>query len=223
MNNLDAPGESSDFRRRLLEIRNDPQVIGLARHWAGAPDLAEDALQMAYYNVATARNPHRIDNLPAYFRRVLKNEINALHAQGQKVTSLENPGTALESARPGTVVCGQARSRAIDDLVRTALLAKSLPVRLAARRVRLLLAIPARSADPRRYRAVINDSAEQVLLDGLNGESSDADTNQVLRAAYPEYFAQSGASANLLHQRFRRARGDVKALLRAIVDRDELI
>ena len=33
--------------------------------------------------------------------------------------------------------------------------------------------------------------------------SSDVDSNDAFRAAYPEYFAQPGASANLLHQRFR--------------------
>ena len=53
---------------------------------------------------------------------------------------------------------------------------------------------------------MIYDSAEQVLRDGINGEPSDADSNDAFRAAYPEYFAQPGASANLLHQRFRRAR-----------------
>lgn len=82
--------------------------------------------------------------------------------------------------------------------------------------------IPARSEDPRRYRIVIYHAAEQVLLDGLNGEASDADSNEAFRAAYPGYFAQPGASANLLHQRFRRAREDVKALLQEVVDRGEL-
>ena len=61
-----------------------------------------------------------------------------------------------------------------------------------------------------------------VSDDGINGEPSDADSNDTFRAAYPEYFAQPGAAANLLHQRFRRAREDVKALLQAVVRRDEL-
>ena len=111
------------------------------------------------------------------------------------------------------MVCGAARSRPIDDTVRILLLARSLRARLAARRKSLLAAIPARSDDPRRYRTVIYDSIEQVLIDGLNGEASDADSNDAFRATYPGYFARPGASANLLHQRFRRAREDVKALL----------
>lgn len=224
VNNLDAPGGSLDFQRRLLAIRHDPQVIGLAHKWAGNdPHLAEDGLQVAYYKVATVRHPERIDNLHAYFLTVLKNEINALRTQHQKMTPLQDPGAALELGQHGIVVCGPTRSRSIDDLVRTSLLARSVHTRLAVQRESLMLAIPARSDDPRRYRTVIYHAAEQILLDGLNGDASDADSNDALRAAYPEYFAQPGASANLLHQRFRRAREDVRALLRAVVERDELI
>jgi hypothetical protein len=224
VNTLDAPGGSSDFQQRLLDTRNDPQVIGLAWKWAGNdPHLAQDALQIAYYKVATFTRPERISNLHAYFLAVLKNEITAVYAQRQKTAPREDPGAALESGQYGTVVCGPARSRPIDDLVRTSLLAGSVRARLAARRLSLLAAIPARSDDLRRYRSVIYHSAEQILLDSLNGEASDADSSDTFRAAYPEYFAQPGASANLLHQRFRRAREDVKALLQAVVSRDELI
>jgi DNA-directed RNA polymerase specialized sigma24 family protein len=222
VNNLDAPGESLDFQRRLLETRHDPKVIGLAYKWAGDPHLAKDVLQIAYYKVATFTHPEHISNLHAYFLTVLKNEINALRAQRQKTAPWENPGAALEPGQHGTVVCGPARSRPIDDQVRTSLLATSVCARLTARRESLLVAIPARSDDLRRYRTVIYHSAEQVLLDSLNGEASDADSNDTFRAAYPEYFAQPGASANLLHQRFRRAREDVKALLQAVVARNEL-
>ena len=222
MNNLDAPGGSLDFQRRLLVVRHDPQVIGLARKRAGDPHLAEDALQTAYYKVATARHPERIDNLHGYFVTVLKNEITALRALRRKTAPWENPGVAVEPGRAGTVVCGPARSRPVDDLVRTSLLAKSVRARLAAGRESLLAAIPARSDDPGCYRTVIYASATQVLLNGLNGEAGDSDSNDAFRAAYPEYFAQPGAPANLLHQRFRRAREDVKALLQAVVDHDEL-
>lgn len=223
VNNLDAPGGSPDFQRRLLAIRHDPQVIRLAHKRADDPHLAEDALQIAYYRVTTVSDPRRIDNLHAYFVTVLKNEVTALRAQGQKTTPLPKLTAALEFGQHDTVVCGSARSRSIEDLVRTSLLAKSLHARLTARRLTLLLEIPARSADPRRYRIVVYRSAEQVLHDGLNGEASDADSNDAFRAAYTEYFAQPGASANLLHQRFRRAREDVKALLRSVVERHELI
>lgn len=222
MSHLDAPGGSVDFQSRLLVIRQDPQVIGLAHKWARDPYLAEDALQVTYCRVATVTHPERIGNLHAYFRTVLKNEIVALHKQYRQTTPLEDPGAALETGPHGTVVAGPAGSRPVDDLVRISLLTRSVGARLATRRESLLAAIPARSGDPCRYRAVIYDSARQVLLDGLNGEASDADTNEAFRAAYPGYFAQADAAANLLHQRFRRAREDVKALLQAVVRRDEI-
>ena len=82
--------------------------------------------------------------------------------------------------------------------------------------------MPARSDDPALYRAVIYTSAEGVLRDGINGEPSDADSNDAFRAAYPEFFASGDASANLCHQRFSRARSDVRTLLQSVVSRDEL-
>lgn len=223
MNNLDAPGGSWDFQRRLLAIRIDPQVIGLARKRAGNDrQLAEDGLDVAHYKVATMPDPERIDNLKAYFLAVLKNEINALRAQHRKTSPHENPGAALELSQHGTVVCGPARSRSMDDLIRTRLLAGSVRARLTAQRFSLLAAIPARSDDPRRYKTVIFHAAEQVLIDSLNGDASDADSNDSFCAAYPEYFNQPGAAPNTCHQRFRRAREDVRALLQAVVKRDEL-
>jgi hypothetical protein len=94
--------------------------------------------------------------------------------------------------------------------------------RFTSQRESLRDSAPARSDAPARYRVVICDAAEQVLRDGINGEPSDADTNPVLLAAYPEYFGQPDAPPNTLHQRFRRAREDVKALLQRVVNRDEL-
>jgi hypothetical protein len=82
--------------------------------------------------------------------------------------------------------------------------------------------IPARSHGPGRYRAMILAAAEQVLRDAIRGEAGESDSNDAFRAAYPEYFDQPGATSNTLHQRFRRAREDVRALLKAIISRDEL-
>jgi hypothetical protein len=120
-------------------------------------------------------------------------------------------------------------SRAIDETVGTALQAVGIALqthawleRFAAQHDHLRAAVPARSDQPDRYRAVIVAAAEQVLRDGINTEPSDADTNDAFRAAYPEYFDQPGASPNLHHQRFRRAHEDVKAVLRVVVRRDEL-
>ena len=53
------------------------------------------------------------------------------------------------------------------------------------------------------------------MRDGIGGGPSDADSNDAFRAGYPECFNQPDCEANTLHQRFRRARDDVKALLQA--------
>lgn len=55
------------------------------------------------------------------------------------------------------------------------------------------------------------------MRDGIGGGPSDADSNDAFRAGYPEWSNQPDCEANTLHQRFRRARDDVKALLQADV------
>jgi hypothetical protein len=55
------------------------------------------------------------------------------------------------------------------------------------------------------------------VRDGIGGEPSDADSNDAFRAAYLAWFNHPDCEANTLHQRFRRAREDVKALLHAVV------
>ena len=109
-------------------------------------------------------------------------------------------------------------ARPIDETVCTSLQAEFWLERLAAQRDCLRgrgarplgrsRPLPCRDLRRRRSRSCATGSTEKP---------SDADTNAALRAAYPEYFDQPGASPNLLHQRFRRAREDVKALLQAVV------
>jgi hypothetical protein len=62
---------------------------------------------------------------------------------------------------------------------------------------------------------MIYATACQIVSDGMKGETSLADSNEALRASYPEYFAQPGTSANTCQQRCLRARSDVRALLQA--------
>lgn len=64
--------------------------------------------------------------------------------------------------------------------------------------------------------------AERVLRANVTGDISDADSNSELCTAYPECFAEPGYAKNTYDQRFCRARGDVRGLLRAIVSRDDL-
>ena len=104
----------------------------------------------------------------------------------------------------------------------TSLQVQSWLKRLIDERDDLLSAIPARSHEPGCYKALIYAAAEQVLHAGMSGDVAEADTNDMLRASYPEYFQQPGTAPNTCDQRFRRARMDVRALLRSVVSHDEL-
>ena len=214
MDSPSAPGGSSDFQQELLALWRDPQVRSFVWKLAGGCDLIEDLWQAALYAAGTVKHPEHIDDRRAYFITVLKHEAYRLYALSRAIP-MENPD------QHGALVCGPARSRPVDDTACTSVQADSWLDRLHAQRACLEAAVPARG-DPLRYRRVIYAAAEGVLRDGINAEPSDADSNDALRAACPEYFAQPGASLNTLHQRFSRARADVRALLQAVVQRDEL-
>jgi DNA-directed RNA polymerase specialized sigma24 family protein len=209
LENVDAPGGSSDFQQELLALRQDPQVRRLAQRLAGDLDLAEDLIQTALYKLAALKHPKQIENVRAYYRQVLRNEATRLYALRQE-TSSEDLDSAPAPALP------------IDEKVCNSLQARSWLKRLADQRDLLLAAVPARSDDPARYQGLVYAVAEQVLKAGINGEPSEADSNDALRAAYRDYFDQQGIAVNTRHQRFCRTREDVKALLRSVVSRDEL-
>jgi len=192
----------------------------LALRWAGNRELAEDALQTVYCRVASVQHPESIVNLHAYFLRALKNEITGLYALPQPV--LLDDLEVLGRPQPGTSRYGPASEPAIDDKAYSTLQTEIWLKRHAGQCDRLNAATPARSADPARYRQVIYAAAKQVLLGHLSLEPNDPDFPKAIRAAYPEYFDQPGAAPNTLHQRSSRARDDMKAVLRAIIKRDEL-
>jgi hypothetical protein len=73
-----------------------------------------------------------------------------------------------------------------------------------------------------RYSELIVSVAERVLRSIVKADVCDADGNPALRAAYPEWFADDDGTADNAHQRFSRARADVRGLLRAIVSRNDL-
>jgi len=221
LDDTDAPGGSPDFQRRLSEIRQDPQVISLAFRWAGHRELAEDALQTAYYRVASVQHPERIVNLRAYFLRTLKNEITGLYSPRQPVVLVDDL-EALNPPQPGSPLYGPAYEPAVDDQACRALQTQIWLERHAAQPDSILAGIPARSDDPGRYRTLAYALVKPVLLGHLSLEANDPDFPKAIRAAYPEYFDQSGAAPNTLHQRISRARDDIKVLLRAIIKPDEL-
>jgi DNA-directed RNA polymerase specialized sigma24 family protein len=204
-----TPGGPSDFQQELLALRQDPQVRITARKLVGDLDLAEDLNQTVCGKLAALKHPERIENIRRYYFRVLRNEASKLYTLRQEIP-FEDPDSIPAATQPvDEKVCGLIRDQSWFE-------------RFAAQREDLQDAVPARSDDPGRYQRLILNTAGQVLRDAINGEPCDADTNSTLRAAYPGYFAQPGAAVNTCHQRFRRARADVRALLQTVVSRDEL-
>ena len=206
--------------QRLAEILEDPRIRGLALRYAGHPALADDALQSTYYAVARLEHLGQIQNLRAYVCKALIREIH--RERGQLGALVIDDFARIADEHQDAAGCHPAAPLSVEDAVCTSAQAEAWLERFAAQRDYLRAGVPSRSDDPDRYRAVICDAAGHLLYDGINGESSEADTNPTLRAAYPEYFDQPYAAPNTLHQRFRRARTDVRALLQAVVRRDEL-
>ena len=214
-----TPAERQDYLQRLLAIAEEAKVRRFALARAGDLELAEDAIQQTYDTMARIKDPSRIQDLRAYFYKVLIRAIYALRAQLGAI--LPDDFTGLADANQGNI-SGWALPRPVDETVAVDLLAHGWLERFMAQRASLLAAVPSRSSDPGRYSELIVSVAEQVLRSLVAADVCDADGNHALRVAYPEWFAELGGKVSNAHQRFSRARADVRGLLRMIVNRDEL-
>ena len=214
-----TPAGREDYFRRLAAIREDPQVKRLALARARDRELAEDALQQTCYLMAKIADPERIEDLRAYFCRVLIRAVYALRAQ---------PGAVLpgDIASVADACQGKARAQApprpMDETLALNLLARGWLERFTAERDALTAGVPGRSPDPDRYRELIVSVAEQVLRGIVTADVCDADSNPALRTVYPEWFDHEGDTDANAHQRLSRARADVRSLLRRIISRDDL-
>lgn len=210
-------------RRQLVEIWMDPGIKKLARRKAGDPDLADDALQSAYCAMLRV-DLDQVEDVRAYFARVLLHEVHRLHRQRRQLrAALVDDFDRMAEERLGAIGCHRTPPPCVHDAVCASLQGQSWLKRLADRRGDLMASVPARSRDAVRYRAVIYAAAEKILRAGMRGDVSEADTNDTLRASYPEYFQQPDATPNTCDQRFCRARVDIRALLRSVVSHDELV
>jgi hypothetical protein len=223
MDGTAAPDRNPDrarqrFLEQLLGIRQDPKVRRLALRRAGDVELARDALNQAYYAVAR-RGPEGIKDLRAYYCRTLINVVNDLRCQS--TASLTEDFERVAESHQDKSGCVPL-PRPVDEAVCSLLLAEAWLEPFAIRRGELAAQVPGRSPDPKRYRAVIVTASGRVLRANVTGDVSDADSNPELIAAYPEWFAEPGCAENTRHQRFCRARADVRDLLGTIVSRDDL-
>ena len=145
MSSTTTPAERQDYLQRLLAIGEDAQVRRLAWARAGDLELAEDALQQTYDAMARIKDPGGIEDLKAYFCRVLIRVINAL--RGQLGAILPDDLTGLADANQGKV-SGGALPRPVDETVAVDLLARGWLERFVAERASLLAAVPGRSPTP---------------------------------------------------------------------------
>ena len=211
------PDGQSDFYRELLAIASDPRVTSLARRRVGDHDLAEDVIQEALYSLSRMPDPERIDDLRAYFCTVVIHEAARLRSL-QGALPFDDPEVATGARR------GEGRaSRTLEDAVVGRLMAQTWLAEFKQRKQQLRAAVPGRSTHPDGYRDCIVAAAgaflEAVALDG----PSDNSARNKLLDEYPEWFAEPDCTQNTRDKRFSRANSDLWALLRRVVDREDLL
>jgi DNA-directed RNA polymerase specialized sigma24 family protein len=220
MPDIQTPEWRAAFQQKLAEIREDPEVRSLARRHARDPALAEDALQEAYWAVARMKRPEMIKDLRRYFCRVLINEVK--HLRGQSRAALVEDFESLVEAHQDRAGCQPIPSPSVEDAAGTSILRRTWLERISAQQADLEAQVPGRSPRPDRYRSVIVAVAGRVFCTILSGDVSNADSDEALRAAYPDWFTEEGSTPDNHHQRFSRARADVRAVLKIVITRDEL-
>jgi len=214
MESIEPVDRLAGARCRLLELWQDPQVRGYARRCAGDHEVADDALQSTYYAMARLKHLAEIENMKAYFYQVLRREI--VRERGELGAALIEDFAREADDRQLDARALDGPSAGFEDDLCTSVQCWYLHKQLLAERDKLLASVPGRSPNNVRYREVVYAAAEAILSAGMRGEPSEADSIEAFRVSYAEYFAQPGAAVNTCHQRFVRARADVRALLQAL-------
>ena len=214
-----ASNNQPDFQHELQAVREDPDVRSFAHRRAKSPEMAEDALQSAYYAVSRVAHPEAIEDLRAYFCRVVLREIyrELRQLRAEVLVDFTVSGDARQDQRG----IGAPMPRPLTEEVQTCLLGQGW-LGIFTGRGELAARVPRRSPDPGRYQRLIVRVAEYVLRVIL-GENADADINAALRGGYAEWFAAHNSSRDTRDQRLSRGRADVCALLQTIVERGDLI
>lgn len=215
--------EASDevtWLEELARVRSDPGVRQLARRIAQDPELAEDALQQAFYVMARVKNREGIDNLRGYFFRVLLREIARERAE-LRAAVLEDFGLADAALRR---LPPAAPPVSLEDHVSRGLYMEGLLRQFSHDHLALERSVPARSPDPGRYRKAIAEAAKQMLVMIVQGDDlSFADMKAVLTVEYPQWWDEPGLNRNVLDQRLSRGRNDVRDLLKQLISHETLL
>jgi hypothetical protein len=204
----------ASFFDELAAIAQDPRVKRLALRRAGDPDLAEDALQQAYCAVALVDRPDRIDNLHAYFRRVLVRTTDRLLAYSG-ATAVDPGDLALLSGDRGLLL--QAISADFESELHTVLQVEGWLTRLRNEQDWLAASVPRRSEDPGRYQTAIIAAAGKILGMVMDGNVDGEDWTAILRSEYPEWFARPDVPGHVRTRRLQDARKDARTLLKGLL------
>lgn len=212
-----------DFREDLARLATDPGMFRRALRRARNRELAEDALQETARALAERKSPEAIENLPGFFYISLIREID--HQLGRPVaiptgdiaavSDVGQDHASPSAALPPCSVEGEADLRILAEAVLSRF--RHEPARNG-----LIALVPARSEDPRLYRAAIVFAAKVIFELLLEGYVTLADWNAVLKAAYPQWCDEPGLACTTVDQRLSRARRDVQSLLRSVLSRDQL-
>jgi DNA-directed RNA polymerase specialized sigma24 family protein len=207
------------FREDVARIAQEAVIRGLAIRRAGSRELAEDAIQMTWWNVARVKDPERIDDLHAFFCKSLLHEI---HHQRTRPTPIPVEDIVATTERESASPPGDNPPASVENRVAFRLLAETLLHRLERDHDQLMASVPGRSPDHRRYRTAIVAAAKTILLFLLEGAVTSADWNAALQAEYPQWCSEPGLTRATTDQRLSRARRDVRLLLQKILSRHEL-
>jgi DNA-directed RNA polymerase specialized sigma24 family protein len=211
---------ASDYRDELLNFWKDPAIRRFAQFRAGCRELAEDALQEVFYSLDRVKQPERIENPRAFFRTALVREI-----EHQRRQLGPRPVESLETAagyRRQDILWADPADRGVDKNAVIAVLAETWLIRFRRDREQLAAKVPDRSPRPDCYRSAILAAAETILRSLVAGIVSSADCNEALQAALPGWFDAPGCSEHNRYQRLSRARQDIRALLKKVIDREDL-
>jgi hypothetical protein len=211
---------ASGYRDELLDLWQDPAIRRFAQFKAGCPELAADALQEVFYSLDRVKQPERIENLRAFFRKALVREIEHQRRQlGPR--PVESPEMAAGYRRQD-ILWADPADREVDQKAVMAVLAETWLARFGQERDQLAAGVPDRSPGSDCYRSAIVAVAETILRSLVAGSVSSADCNEALQAALPGWFAAPGCSEHNRYQRLSRARRDIWALLKRVIDQADL-
>jgi hypothetical protein len=209
------------FDEDLARVTTDPEMFRRAVLRARSRELAEDAIQETARAIAARRSSEAIGNLPGFFYVALIHEIDHQLGRAAAIPAVDIVATSdrnqtdpyMTGARPATPVEGEAQLRALATAVLNG---------LARHEHGMTPLVPARSEDAALYRSVVVQAAKEIFELLIEGSVAAADWNEVLEAAYPQWFDQPGLSRDARDQRLSRGRRDVRSLLRSVLSRDQL-